>query len=100
MTDSTPNKQLQKKGGVRMMIPPGYYQLKLVILMGLGSSFAKSWLLAMYGMSSFVPRPFPICTFCACAAKRGRGGKERVWKESAYPLTDPGRNEIVGDKYA
>ena len=70
------------------MIPPGYYQLKLVILMGLGSSFAKSWLLAMYGMSSFVPRPFPICTFCACAVKRGKGGKERVWRESAYPSTD------------
>ena len=50
------------------------------------------------GVVSF-PDPFLLYMFCTCAVKRGRGERKRSG-ESAYPSTDPGRNVVVGDKYA
>ena len=45
------------------------------------------------------PDPFLLTRFCTCAVKRGREERKES-EESAYPSTDPGRNAVVGDKYA
>ena len=46
------------------------------------------------------PDPFLLCTFCACAVKRGGEGREGSG-DKAYPSTDPGMKttSICGQKH-